>query len=197
VKSPPGNMLGTCDYFGGVRRRRSLSLLLLVSSASLTFPKCRGLVSVLVRKSVFVHCPSSIRLSTTRSSPSSRLYDNYYVAAGRGGEISPTTLDAAFLSSNCKHYVFGYGSLMCPESRKITNPNLADKATLPVLIQDMERVWAARTSTGYTAMGVQFRPGSFCTGILIGTIDADEVADLDQREASYNRLPLYVRNNRF
>jgi len=51
------------------------------------------------------------------------------------------------------HFVFGYGSLICPESRSITNPGLAGKEPLPVVIQDVERVWSARTSSGYTAMG--------------------------------------------
>jgi len=51
------------------------------------------------------------------------------------------------------NYVFGYGSLICPDSRKITNPGLANKEPLPVIIQDVERVWSARTVSGYTAMG--------------------------------------------
>lgn len=93
------------------------------------------------------------------------------------------------LKSSSTHYVFGYGSLICPESRSITNPALAGKESLPVLIQDVERVWSARTSSGYTAMGVRFQKGSECTGILI-EVDPDELADLDRREGAYNRLPM-------
>ena len=93
-------------------------------------------------------------------------------------------------SSSTTNYVFGYGSLICPESRSITNPALAGKESLPVLIQDVERVWSARTKSGYTAMGVRFLKGAECTGILIG-VDADELADLDRREGAYNRLPMY------
>jgi cation transport regulator ChaC len=93
-------------------------------------------------------------------------------------------------SDTTKNYIFGYGSLMCPESRQITNANLMNKYTVPVLIRDLQRQWCARTTTGYTAMGVQFTPGRCCTGILIGAVDADELADLDQREASYNRFSM-------
>jgi hypothetical protein len=91
------------------------------------------------------------------------------------------------------HYVFGYGSLMCPESRSITNPNLIKREALPVVIQDVERVWSARSSRGFTAMGVRFRKGAECTGVLI-EVKADELADLDKREAVYNRHPIQLDN---
>jgi len=91
------------------------------------------------------------------------------------------------------HFVFGYGSLICPESRSITNPNLMNKEPLPVVIQDVERVWSARTASGYTAMGVRFRQGASCTGVLI-EVKGDELADLDKREANYNRLPIQLDN---
>ncbi len=93
-------------------------------------------------------------------------------------------------TESAQHYVFGYGSLMCPLSRQITNENLMNKFTIPILIHDLERRWCARTTTGYTAMGVQFTTKRFCTGILIGTINSAELEDLDRREASYHRLPV-------
>ena len=93
-------------------------------------------------------------------------------------------------TESAQHYVFGYGSLMCPLSRQITNENLMNKFTIPILIHDLERRWCARTTTGYTAMGVQFTTKRFCTGILIGTINSVELEDLDRREASYHRLPV-------
>jgi hypothetical protein len=93
-------------------------------------------------------------------------------------------------TESTQHYVFGYGSLMCPLSRQITNENLMSKFTIPILIHDLERRWCARTTTGYTAMGVQFTTKRFCTGILIGTINSVELEDLDRREASYHRLPV-------
>jgi hypothetical protein len=91
------------------------------------------------------------------------------------------------------HYVFGYGSLICPESRSATNPALADREPLPVVVQDVERVWSARTVSGYTAMGVRHREGAECTGVLI-EVGRGELGDLDEREASYDRLPIHLDN---
>lgn len=92
-----------------------------------------------------------------------------------------------------KHYIFGYGSLICPESRSITNPGLAHKEPLPVTVQNVERVWSARTSSGYTAMGVRWSEGAECTGILI-EVSPQELKDLDKREANYNRRPIQLDN---
>jgi hypothetical protein len=91
------------------------------------------------------------------------------------------------------HFVFGYGSLICEKSRSITNPTLADKEALPVVIQDVERVWSARTKTGYTAMGVRFSKNTECTGVLI-EVTEEELADLDKREANYDRRPIHLEN---
>jgi hypothetical protein len=116
-----------------------------------------------------------------------------------------TAIGSGILKNETKHYIFGYGSLMCPLSRQITNENLMSKFTIPIAIRNLERNWCARTTTGYTAMGVQFVHNNssnsnscnsnsdtkrFCTGILIGTINAVELEDLDRREASYHRLPV-------
>ena len=92
-----------------------------------------------------------------------------------------------------RNFVFGYGSLICPESRKITNPSLGEKDGLPVIVQDVERVWSARTTSGYTAMGVRFKQGESCTGVLI-EVTAAELADLDRREAAYDRRPIQLDN---
>jgi cation transport regulator ChaC len=91
------------------------------------------------------------------------------------------------------HFVFGYGSLICPDSRRITNPSLASKPPLPVVVHDVERVWSARTESGYTAMGVQFQLGAECTGILL-EVNESQLRDLDQREANYKRLPIQLEN---
>jgi hypothetical protein len=92
------------------------------------------------------------------------------------------------------HYVFGYGSLMCAESRRLTNPTLAndESLSLPVLVRDWQRVWSARTSSGYTAMGLETVPGASCSGVLLPVASRQALADLDRREASYYRCPMYV-----
>ena len=88
-----------------------------------------------------------------------------------------------------KHFVFGYGSLICPQSRAITAPTLEDAIAEPVVINGIERIWSARVTKrqshsstgkddnsgavsssssasngrdhirGWTPMGVQFRQG--------------------------------------
>jgi cation transport regulator ChaC len=92
-----------------------------------------------------------------------------------------------------RNFVFGYGSLICPESRKLTNPSLGEKDGLPVIVQDVERVWSARTKNGYTAMGVRFNQGTDCTGVLIEVTPA-ELEDLDRREANYDRKSIQLDN---
>jgi hypothetical protein len=92
-----------------------------------------------------------------------------------------------------RNFVFGYGSLICPESRKITNPSLGKKNGLPVIVQDVERVWSARTKSGYTAMGVRFSKGAECTGVLI-QVTPTELEDLDRREANYDRRLIQLDN---
>ena len=45
---------------------------------------------------------------------------------------------------DCQHYIFGYGSLICPQSRAISAPTLAGKDAHPVLVQHLARTWSAR-----------------------------------------------------
>ena len=135
-------------------------------------------------------CSIKLILNSVRSyhTTSSSLRSSTFLSEGND-DVDRTSTS----SNNTKHYVFGYGSLMCPLSRQVTNANLMNKFTIPIVIHQLERAWCARTTTGYTAMGVQFVPPNhnstrFCTGILIGTINSMELEDLDRREASYNRL---------
>lgn len=90
-----------------------------------------------------------------------------------------------------RNFIFGYGSLICPESRKQTNPTLANQDALPVIVQNVERVWNARTQM-YTAMGVQFRRGAECTGVLL-EVNTMELKDLDEREKLYDRCSLELQ----
>jgi hypothetical protein len=99
------------------------------------------------------------------------------LAEGSGPDIQPY------------HFVFGYGSLICKKSRAISAPTLADKDAIPVEISDVERVWAKRTKRGMTAMGVRFRPGAKCTGVLLPVTEA-ELARFDEREQGYDRYQI-------
>lgn len=55
-----------------------------------------------------------------------------------------------------QEFVFGYGSLMCPVSRSITAPSLANKTATPVVVKNVERTWAKRVAGVMTAMGVRY-----------------------------------------
>ena len=101
--------------------------------------------------------------------------------------------------------------------RHITAPSLHDTIAEPVVINNIERVWSARVhkpyvpaSTkkrnnknvssgdrdhilGWTPMGVRFREGAKCNGVLI-YVDEDELARFDIREAGYTRKKIDLSN---
>lgn len=91
------------------------------------------------------------------------------------------------------HFVFSYGSLICKKSRIITAPTLADKDAIPVQIQGVERIWAKRTQRGMTAMGVRFKKGSVCTGVLL-PVTEEELVRFDGRENGYDRYQIPLDN---
>lgn len=91
---------------------------------------------------------------------------------------------------NYPHLVFGYGSLICPDSRAITAPTVADRTILPVSIKGVERTWAKQSQTSKaTSMGVQFRDGAECVGVLVPVNDS-ELAAFDKREVGYDRYEI-------
>jgi hypothetical protein len=87
------------------------------------------------------------------------------------------------------HFVFGYGSLICPDSRAITAPTVAERSAIPVTVQNVERTWAKQSKRGMTAMGVRFREGAECVGVLVPVND-DELSQFDAREIGYDRVEL-------
>jgi cation transport regulator ChaC len=91
------------------------------------------------------------------------------------------------------HFVFGYGSLICPESRAITAPEQSHKIATPVSVKHVERVWSKRTARGMTAMGVRFVADAACTciGVILPVSDA-ELALFDEREQGYDRKALLL-----
>jgi hypothetical protein len=89
-----------------------------------------------------------------------------------------------------QQFVFGYGSLICPHSRAVTAPTLAHKTATPVLVKNVERTWA-KLSTGFTAMGVRFQDNAECVGVLL-PVDELELAQFDEREQGYTRVPLFI-----
>jgi len=101
--------------------------------------------------------------------------------------------------------------------RHITAPSLHDTIAEPVVINNIERVWSARVHKpyvpnakkqkqndkdssgdrdhilGWTPMGVRFRKGTKCNGVLI-CVDEDELARFDIREAGYTRKKIDISN---
>jgi hypothetical protein len=90
-----------------------------------------------------------------------------------------------------QQFVFGYGSLICPHSRAVTAPTLAHKTATPVLVKHVERTWAKVSAAGFTAMGVRFQDNAECVGVLL-PVDDQELAQFDEREQGYTRVPLYI-----
>jgi hypothetical protein len=87
------------------------------------------------------------------------------------------------------HFVFGYGSLICPTSRAITAPTVAGRAAVPVTVKNIERTWAKRSDRGMTSMNIRFREGAECVGVLV-PVDHIELSQFDEREVGYDRIEL-------
>jgi len=112
------------------------------------------------------------------------------------------------------HFIFGYGSLVCSKSRKITAPTLT-KPAHPVSIEHLRRSWTARVPTlsnkngasetreemnipedlfhGQTAMGIERARGHKCTGVLI-EVNATELKQFDKREKGYDRVEIELHH---
>lgn len=113
---------------------------------------------------------------------------------------------------NHRHYIFGYGSLICHRSRSITAPSLSSKHSIPVIIDHYTRTWTARIHhhdnkviakrsgldhgallgsiiQGQTAMGIERAENKKCSGVLIEVDDA-ELRYFDEREMRYDRVEI-------
>lgn len=94
-------------------------------------------------------------------------------------------------SQRPRHYLFGYGSLINPQSRLRTVPY--PTSAIPVTVRGMQRSWSYRCPRKeYTAVGVSRVPFSngpaFCNGVLIPIENPEiELPRLDQRECNYTR----------
>jgi len=114
-------------------------------------------------------------------------------------------MKAGLKNSITRHYIFGYGSLVCSKSRKITAPTLT-KPAQPVVVNHLRRTWTARVPHsddkgknvkdevghvihGQTAMGIEISEGHNCTGVLI-EVDPQELAMFDEREKGYDRVEI-------
>mmetsp|Transcript_31262 Transcript_31262/g.74552 ORF Transcript_31262/g.74552 Transcript_31262/m.74552 type:complete len:318 (+) Transcript_31262:98-1051(+) len=102
-----------------------------------------------------------------------------------------------------QNFIFGYGSLICPLSRAVTAPSLANCLAEPCEVEGIERTWSARVHRakrdkdshirGWTPMGVRGRKGAFSNGVLI-CVDEEELKRFDVREGGYRRSKIKLSN---
>jgi len=116
----------------------------------------------------------------------------YFVSSRRFSSAlysTSSTTTSSFTTNNKTNFVVGYGSIMCEQSRAITCPDLISVPTIPIVVHNTERIWSKRSILGnMTAMGIQFRTGSSCTGILIPIANHEDLLRFDEREAGYERM---------
>lgn len=87
-----------------------------------------------------------------------------------------------------RHYIFGYGSLICPASRARTAPTLFDRVATPARVKHLERSWSLPVQEyGMTFIGVRERHGADCVGVLV-PVNEEKLDLFDVREAGYNRV---------
>jgi hypothetical protein len=126
-----------------------------------------------------------------------------------------TNNDATTAAHHChySHYIFGYGSLLCPISRAITIPTLKHRIATPVKVKHLQRMWSFPVvDCRMTFMGIMKQPqqpqqqhhqddaaqlGSDdddddddddgCAGVLVPILNDAELELLDAREYGYER----------
>lgn len=86
-----------------------------------------------------------------------------------------------------KIFIFGYGSLICLDSRSRTG---VTAPAIPVTVSDVKRGWYIQNNDYcYSSVAIIKAPGSLCRGVLF-EIPVSEIARFDQREYKYQRINL-------
>ena len=85
-----------------------------------------------------------------------------------------------------QHWIFGYGSLICADSRARTG---LTGAAMPVIVSGYERHWSVPVDyANLTALGVQPATPEQQVGGVIFALDDAEFARFDAREVEYERI---------
>ena len=85
------------------------------------------------------------------------------------------------------NYIFGYGSLICADSRARTGET---GSALPVTVLDVSRSWSVPVPTSHTtAVGAIEHTGSRCNGVIF-PVTAESLQKFDVREVGYSRILL-------
>ena len=85
-----------------------------------------------------------------------------------------------------KHYIFGYGSLINSQSRRVTG--IAGDS-IPVRVNGLQRYWVGFSEADMRAVGVRPEQYSHCNGVLFD-LPASELEKFDLRERGYVRQAL-------
>jgi|ERR1041385_1251997 cation transport regulator ChaC len=84
-------------------------------------------------------------------------------------------------------WIFGYGSLIHPDSRARTG---VTGTAIPVRVRGWQRAWNALSEKfGMAALGVVPQAGAGCNGVLVEVPD-NQLGEFDKREAMYARTRL-------
>ncbi|ORX43830.1 hypothetical protein BCR36DRAFT_360677 [Piromyces finnis] len=95
------------------------------------------------------------------------------------------------------NYVFGYGSLINPDSRGCTVDSTKSARVIKVLAKGLERSWNYNCRDVYTAVGVAKVDdlSIACNGVIIPIDDPiNDLPKLDERELHYRRVQLSRKN---
>ncbi|KAI8905882.1 hypothetical protein EDD86DRAFT_256946 [Gorgonomyces haynaldii] len=83
-------------------------------------------------------------------------------------------------------YLFSYGSLINPESRRRTLQHVTQ--AIPVVVEGLKRSWSYKCPVkSYTALSVERSPGYQTNGVLIPIESQESLRLLDERERHYSR----------
>ncbi|WP_404419502.1 gamma-glutamylcyclotransferase family protein [Marinospirillum sp.] len=91
------------------------------------------------------------------------------------------------------HWIFGYGSLICADSRSRTG---VTGEALSVEVEGLERSWNVALDTAdLSVVGIRQRKG-YCTGGMLFPVEEDQLPLFDAREKEYQRVELASRELR-
>ncbi|TCS40763.1 gamma-glutamylcyclotransferase family protein [Reinekea marinisedimentorum] len=89
------------------------------------------------------------------------------------------------------NYIFGYGSLICADSRSRTG--VSSRAN-PIEVQGIARHWSLNSPTGdCTVVSAHLDANAVCNGVYF-SVDELNLALFDEREAGYQRVIVDWKN---
>eukprot|EP00936_MAST-01D_sp_MAST-1D-sp1_P002433 g2433.t1 len=110
--------------------------------------------------------------------------------------FTPEAPRAADPAPSARHFLFGYGSLICADSRARSGQT---GLCIPVIAQGLKRTWSASIDisdcqhqiTGVTAVAVEQTDdlAVACNGVIVEVAEAD-IPKFDEREKGYSRVRL-------